>query len=222
MRPIRFSSRAGSEIWPKPQSRMRLPLSVTKGSPVAVSRSLATDAQRLQPRLGHLQAEGYDLDRHRRLAPQAIDQLGAVDDDGKPPAGGRDDLLAQQGAAQPLDQVQRAALDLIGAVDGEIDLGMLGEGRERNARGLGLGPRMLGGGNAHEAQALAMAHRQRLDGESGGRAGAETHDHAVGHQLDRGLGRLALQRVAIGRCIAAHDFASPAVADLRMAAMAAA
>src|SRR5258707_58094 len=43
MRPIRFSSRAGSEIWPKPQSRMRLPLSVTKGSPVAVSRSLATD-----------------------------------------------------------------------------------------------------------------------------------------------------------------------------------
>ena len=46
-------------------------------------------------------------------------------------------------------------------------------------------------------------------------------DHAVGHQLDRGLGRLALQRVAI-RCIAAHDFASPTVADLRMAAMAAA
>ena len=38
---------------------------------------------------------------------------------------------------------------------------------------------------------------------------------------DRGLGRLALQRVAI-RCIAAHDFASPTVADLRMAAMAAA
>ena len=47
-----------------------------------------------------------------------------------------------------------------------------------------------------------MAHRQRLDGEGSGRAGAETHDHAVGHQLDRGLGRLALQRVAI-RCIAA-------------------
>ena len=56
------------------------------------------------------------------LRSQPIDQLGAVDDDGKPPAGGGDDLLAQQRAAQPLDQVQRAALDLVGAVDREIDL----------------------------------------------------------------------------------------------------
>ena len=117
------------------------------------------------------------------VRPQPIDQLGAVDDDGEAAARGRDDLLAQQGAAQPLDQIERAALDLVGAVDREIDLPMLGEGGERNARGLRLRRRSLRGGNADEAQALPMTPRQRLDRESRRRAGAEPDDHAILDQL---------------------------------------
>ena len=93
---------------------------------------------------------------------------------------------------------------------------------ERNARGLGLGPRMLGGGNADEAQALAMAPRQRLDGEGGGRAGAETRRSCrprPARPPPRPPARFSASR---SRCIAAHDLASPAVALARMAAIAAA
>src|SRR5471030_2113587 len=78
-------------------------------------------------------AEGRDLDRQRGLAAERRHDLAVVDDDDQPPRGGRDDLLAQEGAAQPFDEVERAALDLVGAVDREIDAGMRLEAGEENA-----------------------------------------------------------------------------------------
>ena len=57
-----------------------------------------------------------------------------VDNDGEAPARGSDDFFMQQGAAQPLDQVERAALDLVGAVDRQIDLPVRREGGQRNAQ----------------------------------------------------------------------------------------
>src|SRR5215472_19344245 len=122
-------------------------------------------------RLGHLQTEGNDLDRDRRYRPQMVHQLDAVDDNGELAAGGSDDLLPQQGAAEALHEVERAALDLIGTVDGEVDLAMLGEAGQRDPCPLGLGPGTLGSRDAEESQTLAMAHRQGLDGEGRGRAG---------------------------------------------------
>jgi hypothetical protein len=53
--------------------------------------------------------------------------------------------LVQQRPAQPYDQVERAVLDLIGAVDREVDLAVRGEGREMYPRGRGCGAI---GGNA--------------------------------------------------------------------------
>ena len=155
---------------------------------------------------------------------QPIDQLGAIDDDGETPAGVGDDLLAQQGAAQPLDQVQGAAFDLVGAVDREVDLPMLREGRQRNAGRPRLRRGSLRCRNADEAQTLPMPPGQRLDRESRRRAGAEPDDHAILDQLDRRLRRRALQRVAIGigwERGGAHGLAAPAVALARIAAMAA-
>jgi hypothetical protein len=65
-----------------------------------------------------------------------------------------DDLLAQQGAAQSLDQLRVPRFDLVRAVDREIDLPMLGERGERNARRRRLRRGSLRGGNADKAQAL--------------------------------------------------------------------
>ena len=179
-------------------------------------------AETLEGRPGRFQPEGHDLDRNRCARTQPIYELLPVRDDREPPARGGDDLLAQQGAAKAFDQIERAAFHLVRPVDRQIELPMLGEGRERNARGCRLGCRALGGRNADELQALPVTLRERLDGKRRGRAGAEPDDHPVLHELHRGLGGCALERVApgIGRR-RAHNWAA-AVALARMAAIAAA
>ena len=183
----------------KRQSRMRLPPSVTNGSPAGDRRGRTSAANTSRAARVDFQPERNDLDRHRGVRAQPIDQLGAVDDDGEAPARRGDDLLAQQGAAQPLDQVERAAFDLVGAVDREVDLPMLARSDDSGMTGRPrLRRRSLRGRNADEAQALPMPPGQSLDRESCRRAGAEPDDHAVLDQLDRSLRRGALQRVAIG------------------------
>ncbi len=177
---------------------MRLPPSVMNRSPAGVRRGRTSRGEHFQGRSGDFQPESDDLDRHRRVRAQPIDQLGAIDDDGETAAGVGDDLLAQQGAAQSLDQVQGAAFDLVGAVDREVDLSMLGEGGQRNAGRPRLRRRSLRRRNADEAQALPMPAGQGLDRECRRRAGAEPDDHAVLDQLDRRLRRLALEGIAIG------------------------
>jgi hypothetical protein len=133
-------------------------------------------------------------------------------------------IFSQQGAAQALDQVQGAAFDLVGAVDREVDLLMLGKGGQRNAGRPRLRHGSLRRRDADEAQALPMPPRQGLDREGRRRAGAEPDDHAVLDQRDRRLGRRAFQRVAVGigrRGSGAHGLAAPVVALARIAAMAA-
>ena len=70
---------------------------------------------------------------------EPIHQLFLIDDDNELPARGGDDLFAQQRAAVTLDEVERAPLHLVGAVDRQIDALMLGEGGERNAEAARLG-----------------------------------------------------------------------------------
>ena len=124
-----------------------------------------------------------------------VHELAAVDDDGEAVARGRDDLLAQQRSAQSLDQIERAALDFVGAVDREIDLPMFAERGERNVRRCGLRCRALRGGNADKAQALPMTPRKCFDRESRRRAAAEPDDHVILDQLHCGLGGGALESV---------------------------
>src|SRR5215470_14697850 len=70
-----------------------------------------------------------------------------------PPSCCRDNLLTQQGAAQSLDQIERAALYFVRTVDRQIDLAMFAERGERNVRRLRLRRSALRGRNADKAQA---------------------------------------------------------------------
>ena len=74
-----------------------------------------------QPLQVELPAELHDLHGHRVLgAPEARDQLGLVDDADKLVRDELDHLLAQEGASAALDEVE-LRVDLVGAVDGEVE-----------------------------------------------------------------------------------------------------
>ena len=93
------------------------------------------------------------------------------------------DLLAQQRAAAALDQGQ-IGRDLVGAVDGQIELGRLVERGQRDAEPLGLGAGRLRGGDGDHVEAAAHALGQQLDKVLRGRAGAEPKPHARPHEFD--------------------------------------
>jgi hypothetical protein len=122
---------------------------------------------------------------------------------------------------QSLDQIERAALNFVSTVDREIDLAMLAERSEGNARGLCLCCRTLRRGNADKAQALPMAPRERLDRKSCRRAAAKPDDHVILDQLHRGLGGGTLESLLIIRrrsCI--HDVTAAAATLPRISAIA--
>ncbi len=65
------------------------------------------------------------------MLPQDGDDLLAADEDHQPSGGGGDDLLADQGPAEPLDEVQ-LRIDLVGAVHVDVDRLDLIEAHQRN------------------------------------------------------------------------------------------
>ena len=123
-----------------------------------------------------LPAELNDFDRDRKTLAEPIDELLVIDHDDEALACRRDDLLAQQRAAMPLDQVEGAALDLVGAVDREIDAAMLAECRERNAEPARHLGGVLRGRDRDDRQALrdasapAPRRRRRPSSRCRGRA----------------------------------------------------
>ena len=113
IRLMRSSSRAGSAMRPKSQSRMRLPLSVTKGASDDMrSRALAPSTSsdsRVASRPKATTSTGTGVcvpSPSTSLLPSTT--IASV-------ARGRDDLLAQQGSAESFDQIERAAFDLVSA-----------------------------------------------------------------------------------------------------------
>ena len=84
----------------------------------------------------------------------------------------------------PLIRV-RSGRDLVGAVDGQVELGRLVERGQRHAEPLGLGARRLRGRHADDVEAGAHPLGQQLDEMLGGRAGAEAEPHARPHPFDR-------------------------------------
>ena len=124
-------------------------------------------------------SEGDDLDRDCPGCTELVDELGIIDDDDQALAGLGDDLLAQMGAATAFDEIE-CGIDFIGAVDGDIDARMLGEGRQRDAEfdgGRFGGER---GGHADDCAELAALERKgdAAGGEDGGAAAAEANGHA--------------------------------------------
>ena len=79
---------------------------------------------------GGSETKRIDLDRQWEAA-ERLDQLGLVGDHDHARRGRRDDLLAQQRTAAALDQ-RKCWIDLVGTVDGKVELGCLFQRRQRN------------------------------------------------------------------------------------------
>jgi len=110
---------------------------------------------------------------------ELLDHLARVGDHHHALGRGGDDLLAQQRAAAALDEGE-VGVDLVGAVDDEVEradrIERLGGEAERGGEGGGC----LGGRDAAEPQPLvAGPGGEMADHDRGGRAGAEAEAHAV-------------------------------------------
>ena len=155
---------------------------------------LDREARRREP-------EVDDLDGEREARAEALGALRRVDDDHLACARLRDELLAEQRAATALDEVE-LRVDLVGAVDRDVDLPrhVVGEQRDPDAPGLVRG---LDRGRHADDVGQLTAREQRTDATGGvdrGRAGAEPDDHAGLHLVgDRALRGGALQIVDVGQ-----------------------
>ena len=118
--------------------------------------------------------------------------LGAVGDHQHAGAGGGDDLLPQMRGTAALDQA-KLIVDLVRAVDREIEFGHLVEGRQRNALGGRLNARRLRRRNSHDLQPCPHTLAQRRHEERRRRSRADAKAHSVG---DEGCGALAAARLS--------------------------
>ena len=103
-----------------------------------------------------------------------------------------DDLFAQQRAAAALDQVQ-VRVDLVGAVDGQVEFRRLVERRQRHAEFGAEAGRALGRRHADDLHAGRDLVGQQPDELLGGRAGADAEPHAVLDMVKRRPRGLDLQ-----------------------------
>ncbi len=127
--------------------------------------------------------------------------LGRVGDHHHVPAGAGDDLLPQQGGAPALDEPE-PVIHLVGAVDRQVEFGKLVEGREANAKALGLPAGRLGGRHADDIE--PVLHPLSEEGDEGRRrgAGAESQAHPGLHEFEgAGGGGAAQVRAAHRRAL---------------------
>src|SRR5215471_10583993 len=89
------------------------------------------DRRRLPAKLG-------DFDRYRGMLAETFDKLLLIHDDYQPAARCCDNLFAQQGAAETLDQVEGAQLYLVRSVDRQVEALVFRKGCDRNAKLTGL------------------------------------------------------------------------------------
>ena len=116
------SSAAGSPIAPKWQSRIRLPPSVRNGRPTAAFLKTGLPPSFVNRAAVVSQPKWDNFHRDRNGFAQAGHQFRLVRDDHQTIAGRGDDFFAQQSSTQTFDQIQRVPCDLVGAVDGQVDL----------------------------------------------------------------------------------------------------
>src|SRR5579875_1451798 len=83
-----------------------------------------------------LPTKGDNLDGHRQR--KLLGKLCPVGHNEHPGRRARHNLLAQQCPAHPFDEMETRTRDLVGSIDGEVDLGMLAEIREWNTVGPSL------------------------------------------------------------------------------------
>ena len=168
MERISSSSRRGSAMGPVPQSMMWFPLSVTKSLPSLLSAFGSSP----RPRSFFSQrasAKGRTSTGSFSAMPQSGDQLLLAGDRGERPQCRGDDLLAEEGAAPALDQVE-PRVDLVRAVDRGIERVHLGEGDELDP-GLAGEPRGLLHVATPRTRAFVAERRARAPPRTGPRPG---------------------------------------------------
>ena len=103
-----------------------------------VSPASAMPPSSRRARVTHAAGEGQHLDWERKRA-EARHRLARVDDDADASRGGGDHLLAEQRTAAALDRAQ-GRIDLVGAIDREVDArdGVEGPHRQTDAIGRAL------------------------------------------------------------------------------------
>src|SRR5262245_4556903 len=127
--------------------------------------------------------ERHHLDGQRET-PQHLDTLGLIGDHDHARARCGDDLLVEERATGALDEPQ-LAVNLVGAIDREVEHGRGVERGERDALGLSLHACRLRGRHALNLEARAHALAQQRDDVLGGGAGTEPEPHAVVHAFER-------------------------------------
>ena len=140
---------------------------------------------------------------------ERLHQLGFVGDHQHPfRRRSGDDLLAQQRAAAALDQAE-LRVDLVGAVDIEVELGLVVECHQRDAelaRELG-GP--LRGGHADDLEAAADLLGKQADEMLGRAPAAEPELHARLDLSHRRLGRPQAKAVVARDFVVVHRSSPP-------------
>mmetsp|Transcript_21149 Transcript_21149/g.60663 ORF Transcript_21149/g.60663 Transcript_21149/m.60663 type:complete len:275 (+) Transcript_21149:2000-2824(+) len=128
---------------------------------------------------GVLVAEGGDLHGDGEAGAKAVGQLRLVNNNNELVGADLDHLLAEEGAAAALDKVE-VGVDLVGTVDGDVELGMGVEGDEGDVEALGLLLGPDGGGDADDVLELARLEQfaDPLNGEVGSTASTQADDHA--------------------------------------------
>ena len=157
---------------------MYSPSSVTTGSAGAHAK-LGARALVGEARLGSRPAEGEDGNRDGGLLAEPAHALARVADDDELLGGRGDDLLAEEGGAEALDEVERG-VDLVGAVDADVERARAGvEVEERDAELVGEHLGAARGGDADHGHPAADPLGERLDEVADGRASADADDLAI-------------------------------------------
>ena len=112
--------------------------------------------------------------------------------------GGSDDLFTQQRSAAALDQPE-LGIDLVGAVDRQIEFRNFVQRSKRNAERLRLRFRRLRRRDTMHVETRFDSFAHEIDEEARGRPAAEPELHPRPDQLQRPLGRLALSLVPVRR-----------------------
>ena len=119
-----------------------------------------------------------------------------VGDDRHPPRGCGDDLLAQERAAAALDEPQ-FGIDLVRAVDRQIEFRKLVQRRQRDAARFRLGRRRLRRRHAADVETGRDFVADEIDEVARGCARAEAEPHAGLDESERALRRFPLPPFAV-------------------------
>ena len=132
------------------------------------------------------ESERDDFDGDREIAEHG-DLFAGVGDDDELLGGGGHDFFVEERAAATFDEIEMR-VELIGAVDGDVDLLDFVKIGERDAEFECGFAGVIRGGDAADFEAGFDAFADELDGVGGCRAGAKADDLAVFDELDGDAG----------------------------------